>query len=471
MSKKKPKIFSNVLIEGFADEGKCVAHHDGAAFFVSNVAPGDLVDVSAIKSKNFFRGRPIKFHEMSPHRQEPVCSHFEDCGGCKWQHVNYQEQLAQKQQIVEDNLTRIGKIDLPAISPIVGSENEFYYRNKLEFTFSNKRWLTNKEIESGEDLTKNALGFHVPRLFDRIVDIEGCHLQPEFSNEIRNSIKKYALDNDLSFYDIREKKGFLRNLIVRNSSIDEWMVIVQLGDENGPIDDLMSFIKTSFPKITSLLYVINTKGNETFHDLEIINYSGRDFIWEELPVFRKPSEKLRFRIGPKSFFQTNTYQGRKLYEIALGLADLKGDEIVYDLYTGTGTIALYAAMVAKKVIGIESVEDAIKDARFNAEENKISNAEFIAGDMKDALNTGLIEATGRPDVIITDPPRAGMHTDVVSRIKEISPQKVVYISCNPATQARDLALLDEKYMVRNVQPVDMFPHTQHIENVVLLVRR
>ena len=472
MGRKKSIILEKVEIEGFADDGKCVAHHDGMAIFVSDVAPGDIVDLEAYRArKKFMNARPTKFHKYATDRTSPQCQHFGVCGGCKWQHVSYEEQLRQKAQIVEDNLSRIGKVELPPIQPILGSSQIFQYRNKLEFTFSNKRWLTKEEIESKEEIKKNALGFHIPKLFDKIVDIETCHLQEEPTNAIKNEVRRYALSNGLSFYDIREKTGFLRNLIIRITSIGEVMVILQVGCEDEALPNLLEHLKVTFPEITSLLYVINEKKNETFHDLDVHTYSGRGFIWEEMDRFSGSEEKLRFKVGPKSFFQTNSLQANTLYKQALQLANLSGDEIVYDLYTGTGSIAIYAAEKASKILGIEYVEAAIEDAKINAIENGVDNTTFVAGDMKDALNDELISQFGKPDVIITDPPRAGMHTDVTEKILEIGPEKVVYISCNPATQARDIALMDKQYQVTVVQPVDMFPHTSHIECVVLLERR
>ena len=472
MGRSKPKIFENILIEGIADDGKCIAHHDGAAIFVRDVAPGDIVDVRAKKSrKNFFEAVPVQFKELSKNRTNASCRHFGTCGGCKWQHISYGFQAEQKQKIVEDNLQRIGKVQLPEINPIIKSENTFHYRNKLEFTFSNKRWLTREEIDSGNEFDNNALGFHVPKLFDRIVDIEECLLQPEPSNEIRNEVRTYGLRHNLSFYDIRTKQGLLRNLIIRNSIKGELMVIVQFGEASEEIFSLLDHLKESFPEISSLLYVINTKGNETFHDLEVITYDGQGFIQEEMPTYKDPEEKLKFRIGPKSFYQTNSHQAQVLYKTAVEMAGFTGDETVYDLYTGTGTIALYLASLVGKVVGIEYVESAIEDAKINARENEITNVEFLAGDMKDVLNEDLITRHGKPDVVITDPPRAGMHKDVVEKLLEFAPTRIVYVSCNPATQARDLALLDEKYEVKIVQPVDMFPHTSHIECVVLLELR
>ncbi len=472
MGRKKPIAIEEVKIEGFADDGKCIAHHNGRAIFVSDVAPGDVVDVLAYKAKkSFLLARPTRYHQLSKARVDPICNHFNVCGGCKWQHVSYEEQIKQKEQIVRDNLIRIGKVDLPEINKIIGSSQHYQYRNKLEFTFSNKRWLTTEELESEEELDRNALGFHVPKLFDKIVDIETCHLQPEPTNSIKNEIRHYAVTHGLSFYDIREKTGFLRNLIIRISSLNEIMVILQVGREDKEMHPLLEHIAQKFPEITSLMYVINNKMNETFHDLSMEVFKGRDFIWEEMESYSNPELKLRFRIGPKSFFQTNSQQAEVLYKSAIAFAGLSGNEVIYDLYTGTGSIALYAASLASKVVGIEYVEAAIEDAKRNALENNISNVEFIAGDMKDALNSDVIAKFEAPNVVITDPPRAGMHQDVVLKILEMAPEKVVYISCNPATQARDLSLMDKDYKVEKVQPIDMFPHTQHIENIVLLTHR
>ncbi|MEQ9425684.1 MAG: 23S rRNA (uracil(1939)-C(5))-methyltransferase RlmD [Cyclobacteriaceae bacterium] len=468
MGRRKAFKLESIEIEAIADGGKCVAHHDGMAIFVKDVVPGDIVDIEAKKKRrNYLEGRPLKFISKSKNRTEPVCEHFGVCGGCKWQNLQYETQLSEKAKIVKDNLERIGKVDNLQINPIIGSDHQYFYRNKLEFTFSNNRWLTDEEIQSGEDLERNALGFHIPKLFDKIVDINKCHLQADTSNQIRDAVKEYALKNNLSFYDIREKKGFLRNLIVRTSSTNEVMVILQVGENDIALPDLLDHLKTTFPEITTLMYVVNSKMNETFNDLEVQTYSGQGFIWEEMPAYN--SDKfLKFKIGPKSFFQTNSLQARKLYQIALDFADLKGRELVYDLYTGTGTIALYAAHLSGKVVGVEYVEDAIHDAEVNATENGISNVEFHSGDMKDVLNAEFVNENGKPDLIITDPPRAGMHPEVVQRLSEIEADKIVYISCNPATQARDIAILSEKYDVIKVQPVDMFPHTSHIENVVLL---
>lgn len=464
MSRKmKNKVIPNLLIERIAAEGKCVSHHEGKVVFVQNVAPGDVVDVRINRGKSsFMEGEAICFHEYSKDRIEPFCSHFGTCGGCKWQHINYELQKTYKRQQVVDQFTRIAKVDMPEVMPILGSEKTQYYRNKLDFTFSNNRWLTREEINSGEEFERNALGFHIPKMFDKIIDIDHCYLQGGLSNDIRNKLREFALKEGLSFYDIRNQHGLLRNLIIRTTSTGETMVIVQFG-ENDPegIKKTMEFLKQEFPNLTSLLYIINLKKNETFHDQEVITYAGRDFIEEEM-------EGLKFRVGPKSFYQTNSEQAYELYKVARDFAELKGDEIVYDLYTGTGTIANFVAKQAKEVIGIEYVEAAIADAKINSQINGINNTLFYAGDMKDLLNEEFISKHARPDVIITDPPRAGMHEDVVNMLLKLEAPKIVYVSCNPATQARDLALLAEKYTVDRIQPVDMFPQTYHVENVVRL---
>lgn len=464
MSRKmKNKVIPNLLIERIAAEGKCVSHHEGKVVFVQNVAPGDVVDVRINRGKSsFMEGEAIRFHEYSKDRIEPFCSHFGTCGGCKWQHINYELQKTYKRQQVVDQFTRIAKVDMPEVMPILGSEKTQYYRNKLDFTFSNNRWLTREEINSGEEFERNALGFHIPKMFDKIIDIDHCYLQGGLSNDIRNKLREFALKEGLSFYDIRNQHGLLRNLIIRTTSTGETMVIVQFG-ENDPegIKKMMEFLKQEFPNLTSLLYIINLKKNETFHDQEVVTYAGRDFIEEEM-------EGLKFRVGPKSFYQTNSEQAYELYKVARDFAELKGDEIVYDLYTGTGTIANFVAKQAKEVIGIEYVEAAIADAKINSQINGINNTLFYAGDMKDLLNEEFISKHARPDVIITDPPRAGMHEDVVNMLLKLEAPKIVYVSCNPATQARDLALLAEKYTVDRIQPVDMFPQTYHVENVVRL---
>src|SRR5690554_2736273 len=467
MSRKlKNQVLENLLVERFAAEGKSVAHYEGKVVFIPHVAPGDVVDIRVTRGKSsFLEGEAIRFHEYSKDRVEPFCSHFGVCGGCKWQHIQYETQLSAKRQQVVDQFERIAKIPLPEILPIIGSESNRYYRNKLDFTFSNNRWLTREEIDSGRAFERNALGFHVPKRFDKIVDIEHCHLQGGFSNDIRNSLRQFALDQLIGFYDIHAQTGHLRNLIIRNTTLGETMVIVQFGaDDHEVIKKTMEFLKHTFPQIASLLYIINLKKNETFNDLEVVTFMGKDHITEQM-------EGLSFRIGPKSFYQTNSEQAYQLYKVARDFADLKGNEIVYDLYTGTGTIANFLAKFAKQVIGIDYVEAAIEDAKLNAEINGLSNTGFYAGDMKDVLNDEFMKNHPVPDVIITDPPRAGMHADVVQMMLRIAAEKIVYVSCNPATQARDVASLADSYHVAAIQPVDMFPHTFHVENVVLLTKK
>ncbi|MBY5949631.1 23S rRNA (uracil(1939)-C(5))-methyltransferase RlmD [Algoriphagus marincola] len=464
MSRKmKNKIITEVAIERIASEGKCIGHHDGKVVFVGNVAPGDIVDVRITKGKSsFMEGEAVHFHQYSKDRVEPFCAHFGTCGGCKWQHINYDLQKTYKRQQVVDQFERIAKVPIPEVLPILGSANTRYYRNKLDFTFSNKKWLTIEQIRSGEEFERNALGFHIPKMFDKIIDIDHCYLQGGPSNDVRNSLREFALQNRLSFYDIRNQVGLLRNLIIRTTSTGQTMVIVQFGEDDAEnIQLVMEFMKSKFPEITSLLYVINTKGNETFHDLKLVTFAGLPYIEEEM-------EGLKFRIGPKSFYQTNSDQAYELYKVARDFAELKGDEVVYDLYTGTGTIANFVAKQAKQVIGVEYVEAAIEDAKLNSEINGITNTQFYAGDMKDVLNEEFISQHAAPDVIITDPPRAGMHEDVVKMLLRLAAPTIVYVSCNPATQARDVALLAEKYQVERIQPVDMFPQTYHVENVVRL---
>ena len=461
----KNKLFENVLIETVAAEGKCIARIDGQAVFVGGVAPDDVVDLKIIrKKKSYLEGKAVKFHEYSKQRTEPFCEHFGLCGGCKWQHLSYQHQVAAKRQQIIDNFERIGKFNFPEINPIITSEDTKFYRNKLEFTFSNKRWLSHEEVKSEVIIDRSGLGFHIPKQFDKIVDIKNCYLQKEPSNEIRNAIRDFAISNQLSFYNISEFRGLLRNLVIRTSSTGQLMVILQFGekDQEGT-NRIMEFILKTFPQIDSLYYVINLKKNETFHDQELILYAGKPFIEEKIG-------ELIFKIGPKSFFQTNTEQAQKLYAKAMEMAKLQGDEIVYDLYTGTGTIANYVAKNVHKVIGIETIKEAIDDARENANLNNISNCSFITGDIKDTLTKEFIEQNGNPDVIITDPPRAGMHIDVVETILQAKPNRIIYISCNPATQARDLARLTDEYEIEEIQPFDMFPHTHHLENIASLKR-
>ena len=468
--KKQLPLLDKVTILACAAEGKALARIDDKVVFVPFVAPGDVVDLQVKKKKSsYMEAVAVKLHEASPLRTQPVCSHYGVCGGCKWQCLKYEEQLKAKQQQVYDNLSRIGKIELPEFLPILGSKQIYGYRNKLEFGFSNKRWLTEDEVRQDVKYdVMDAVGFHITGAFDKILDIEECHLMDNVNNLIRNEIRRYALEHGLEFYDLRQNRGLLRSLMIRTSNTGELMFLVQFRietpEEQLKADTLMQHLAETFPQITSLLYVDNHKANDTFADQEIHVVKGKDYIYEQM-------EDLRFKVGPKSFYQTNTDQAYELYKVARSFADLKGDELVYDLYTGTGTIANFVAKRAKKVIGIEYVPEAIEDAKVNSEINGIDNTLFYAGDMKDILNREFIEEHGRPNVIITDPPRAGMHQDVIDAILFAAPQKIVYVSCNPATQARDLQLLDSDYKVAKVQPVDMFPHTQHVENVVLLEKR
>ena len=464
--KLKNTVIKGVTIESIAAEGKCVAHYENQVIFVDKVAPGDVVDIKIIKKKkNFLTGIPVNFLEYSQHRTEPFCEHFGICGGCKWQHIDYETQLLHKRQQVIDSLERIAKVALPEINPILPAADTRHYRNKLEFTFSNKRWLTHEEIKTGVAIDKNGLGFHMPGRYDKVININHCHLQGDISNRIRLATLKYAKDKKLEFYDLLEHQGLLRNLIIRLSNQKEVMVIVQFArNEQDSIRSLLDHLKTCFPEITSLQYVINSKRNETYQDLEVISYAGKPYITEVMA-------DLKFRIGPKSFFQTNSSQALKLYQITSQYASLTGEETVYDLYTGTGTIANFVARQAGKVIGLEYVREAVEDARINSSVNQIINTTFYAGDIKDQLNDDFISEHSSPDVVITDPPRAGMHRDVVDTLLKVEAPKIVYISCNPATQARDVGLLSSKYDVSKVQPVDMFPQTYHTENVVLLELR
>ena len=467
MSRKKKAgtvtILPNLSIIDIAEEGKGVAKADDLVVFVDKAVPGDIVDVRLVKKKKNFAEAVIEtLHAGSASRTDPFCQHFGTCGGCKWQHMQYDAQLKFKQKNVEAALQRLAKVDITGMETILGSAENRYYRNKLEYTFSNKRWLNQQDMEDREDMEMNALGFHVPLRFDKILDIQHCYLQAEPSNSIRNEVRAYALRTGMSFYDLRNHEGSLRNLIIRTSSTGEVMVAVVFAyPEQEQLEGLMSHLQESFPELTSLLYIINQKKNDTIFDQEVITYAGRDHIFEEM-------DGLKFKIGVKSFYQTNSLQAHELYKITRDFAGFKGDELVYDLYTGAGTIANFVARNVKQVVGIEYVPTAIDDARFNAEINGIRNTVFYAGDMKDILTTDFIAAHGKPDVVITDPPRAGMHTDVVERLLEMEAEKIVYVSCNAATQARDLALLKEKYEVSRIRPVDMFPHTQHVENVVLL---
>ena len=436
--------------------------------FVPFVAPGDVVDIQLTRKKNSYaEGKAVHFHSYSPHRVEPFCQHFGVCGGCKWQHIPYEDQLKYKQKQVLDNLTRIGKVQPEEVLPILGSAKTTFYRNKLEFTFSNKKWLTEEEVKSGVTPdTWNGVGFHIPTLFDKVLDIQKCWLQDDISNRIRNCIKAYCLSHEgYPFFDLRNQEGFIRTLMIRTASTGDLMVVVVFFHEDQERREaLLSHVAEQFPEITSLLYVINGKCNDTITDQEVIVFKGKDHIIEEM-------EGLHFKVGPKSFYQTNSEQAYNLYKVARSFAGLTGNELVYDLYTGTGTIANFVARQSKQVIGIEYVPEAIEDAKVNASLNGLENTLFYAGDMKDILTADFIQQHGRPDVITTDTPRAGMHDDVIKTILAAEPKRVVYVSCNPATQARDLSLLDVKYALKKVQPVDMFPHTHHVENVVLLEKR
>lgn len=473
-NKKTLPILENIDVIDASSDGQAVGRVDDFVVFIKGAVPGDIVDVQVTRKKNKFReGKTIAIHQYSDKRTDPVCSHFGVCGGCKWQNMSYDWQLFYKQKQVSDALTRLIKIELPEIQKIIPSKKIYHYRNKLEFTFSNKKWLTEEQIQDktlafGEgmgEISRNALGFHIPGSFDKILDIDTCYLQDEPSNAIRNEIKKYALENKLTFFDLREQIGLLRNIIIRSTSTGEWMLIVCFHyDDKAEIEKLLNHISDLFPQITSLQYVINSKRNDTISDLEIKVFKGNDSIFENM-------EGLKFKIGPKSFYQTNSGQAYELYKVTRDFASIKNSDIVYDLYTGTGTIANFVAHLAKKVVGVEYVPDAIEDAKINSQINGINNTVFFAGDMKDVLNDAFIKENGKPDVIITDPPRAGMHDDVTKKILEIAPQRIVYVSCNPATQARDLQLLDEKYKVKKVQPVDMFPQTHHVENVILLEKK
>lgn len=468
--KKNLPILENITITAVAAEGKALARVDDKVVFVPYVVPGDVVDLQVKKKKNsYMEAVAVNIHEYSPLRDTPFCQHYGVCGGCKWQCLKYEEQLKAKQQQVYDNLSRIGKVELPEFMPILGSKKTREYRNKLEYGFSDKRWLTEDEVKQNVKYdVMDAVGFHITGAFDKILDIEKCHLMDDLQNKIRNDIRDYALKNGLVFYDLRENKGLLRSMMLRNSNTGEFMLLMQFRietpEEKEQAMALMQHLADTFPEITSLLYVDNHKCNDTFGDQEVHCFKGTDFIYETM-------EDLKFKVGPKSFYQTNTDQAYELYSVARNFAGLTGEELVYDLYTGTGTIANFVAKKAKKVIGIEYVPEAIEDAKVNSQINGIDNTLFYAGDMKDILNKDFIEEHGRPDVIITDPPRAGMHQDVIDTILFASPKRIVYVSCNPATQARDLQLLDADYKVMAVQPVDMFPHTQHVENVVLLEKR
>lgn len=467
--KKKPlPLLENILITDIAAEGKALAKVDGLAVFVPYVVPGDVVDIQLRRKKHSYaEGEAVKFHQLSDRRAQPFCKHYGVCGGCKWQVLPYAEQIRYKQKQVMDHLQRIGKVDLPECRPILGSRQDREYRNKLEFGFSNKKWLTLEQVKSGEKFDQmNALGFHIPGAFDKILDIDECFLMQDINNRIRNGLRAFVLERGFDFYDLRGNRGLLRNIMLRTASTGEVMLLVQFcitsDSECEQALEVMDFLHREFPEITALLYVNNTKCNDTIGDLDVITYAGTDFIYEQM-------EGLRFKVGPKSFYQTNSEQAYELYKVTRDFAGLTGNELVYDLYTGTGTIANFVAQKARFVVGIEYVPEAIADAKVNAALNGLDKKTlFYAGDMKDILTDAFIDEHGRPDVIITDPPRAGMHADVVGVILNAAPKRIVYVSCNPATQARDLQLLDTKYRVVAVQPVDMFPQTHHVENVVLL---
>lgn len=466
------KVSKNILLNDVevvdtSAEGKSVAKHEGLVIFCEGGVPGDVVDINIYRKKNkLAEGKVIQVKKASVYRVKPECEHFGTCGGCKWQSMSYEAQLKFKQKFVSDALIRIGKLEIPEIQPIYGNKEAYYYRNKLEFSFSNKKWLTEEQIKTDEQvMDKNALGFHIPGRFDKVLDIHTCHLQSEPSNQIRNEVRDYALKNGLSFFDIRDKGGFLRTLMIRIAGTGEIMVVLAVYDWlEKELFALLDHLKQNFPGITSLQYVHNPKANDSMDGLEIKTYSGRSFIYEEM-------EGLKFKISPKSFYQTNSVQAYNLYKFTREFAGLTGNELVYDLYTGTGTIANFVARHCKRVIGVEYIEDAVKDARENSKANHIENTFFTSGDMKDVLTDAFIEQHGAPDIIITDPPRAGMHEDVIKVMLNANPEKIVYVSCNPSTQARDLALMAHQYDIVRIQPVDMFPQTAHVENVVLMKRK
>ncbi len=463
--KRKNQVFENIEVIDAGARGKTVAKApDGRVIFLTNTVPGDVVDIqTGKKRKAYYEGKAIKFHTLSNKRTEPVCAHFEYCGGCKWQHMKYEEQLFYKEKEVIQNLKRIGHLDLPEVTPILGCEKIYFYRNKMEFSFSSNRWLTYEEINSDDEIdSRNACGFHVAGMWDKILDVDMCHLQEDPSNNIRNSIKEFAIKNEIPFFNPRVQDGMLRTIMLRIVSTGEIMLVIQFFKENKEKRELLlNYVAERFPEITSLQYVINGKGNDTIYDQEVVVFKGRDHIFEEM-------EGLRFKINAKSFYQTNSDQAYELYKITRNFANLTGNELVYDLYTGTGTIAQFVAKNAKKVIGVESVPEAIEDAKKNATLNKITNCGFYVGDMKAVFTSEFIKTHGKPDVIITDPPRDGMHKKVVEQIIQIAPQRIVYVSCNSATQARDLAMLKDLYNIVKTQAVDMFPQTHHVENVVLL---
>ena len=461
--RKNLPLLEEVTIENIGAEGKSIARVDSIVVFVKDAVPGDVVDLQVFRKKGrYMEARVVKYHSYSDQRTDPFCDHFGVCGGCKWQHLSYNRQLYYKEQQVVDAFRHIAGVEIPETMPILASDPITRYRNKLEYTFSNHRWLLDHEAASETPFEHtNAVGLHVPGRFDKVVDIQTCHLQGEPTNSVRNYLRELALEKKLTFYDHRTNEGLLRNLIIRTTTLGEVMVILSVQFDEPAVYELLDAVKERFPDLTSLMYVINPKKNETLYDQDIITWSGRDHIFEQL-------EDLKFKIGPKSFFQTNSYQALRLYQVARDFAGLKGDEVLYDLYTGTGTIANFMAGKVRSVVGIESVPESIEDAKVNSEINGIGNTRFFAGDMKDILTDNFIAENGKPDVIITDPPRAGMHAKVVEQILKFAPERIVYVSCNPATQARDVELLGSSYRVTRIQPVDMFPHTHHVENVALL---
>lgn len=473
--RNQPLIFENVEIETIGAEGKAIAKINGKVIFIPFVAPGDIVDVIVTsKRKSFYEGKALKFHKYSENRAKPFCQHFGTCGGCKWQHIPYEQQLFYKQTQVRDQLERIGHVEVEEYKPIVASQRQTEYRNKLEFTFSALKWTTEKP-ESMTDIEledRRALGFHIPQRFDRVLDIEKCYLQAEPINIIRNALKEFAKDKNFSFYNSRTKTGFLRNIMFRNTLDNQLMVVCVFGEnKTADIKQVMSFLENNFPEITSLHYMINLKQNDSFDNLESVSWSGNPFIFETLESPDKNFPNLKYQISPLSFFQTNSQQTYQLYKTAFDFAQFKGHEVVYDLYCGLGSISIFISRNVKKVVGIEYVEQAVADAKINCEINKVENAEFFSGDIANVLDNDFVEKNGIPDVIITDPPRSGMHPKVVNQILEIAPQRIIYVSCNAATQARDIQMLESKYKAVAAQPVDMFPHTHHIENVVLLEKK
>ena len=475
---KKGDILENIIVTTMAAEGKCLARIDNLVIFLEGGAPGDTVDVMLTKIKSsFLEGRVVNIKSYSPHRAEPFCIHFGVCGGCSWQHIQYEQQLTYKQQQAVDHLERIGGLELPPVNPIVGSRNTRYYRNKLDYTFSAQRWLTREELTSRKEAENSgatpipaevALGYHIPRKYDLVFDVKTCWLQPDPSNAIRLAVRDEAIKNNIPFFDLRKQIGFLRTITIRTANTGEVMVILQVTyDKMDWTEKILTRLQHDFPQITSFQFVVNGKKNDTFSDLNIQTWKGNSYITERMPMPEGKGD-LEFRVGPKSFYQTNSQQAYELYMIAWRMAGLQGDEVVYDLYTGTGTIANFVAAHARKVVGLEYVAASIEDARLNSRINNIHNTEFFAGDIKDLLDTEFLSQHGKPDVVITDPPRAGMHEDVCKMLLQAEPKKIVYVSCNPATQARDLKILSEKYVITEVQPVDMFPHTVHVENVVKL---